>query len=263
MTTAAPSTTAEPTVLFAHEGPIAILTLNRPASLNSFTRQMHRDLWAALDRVQANRAIRALVLTGAGRAFCAGADLSEFDFRDGADLMHRADPGPVIEQAFNPTTRRLVNLGVPTVCAVNGVAAGAGFNLALSCDIIFAARSARFIQIFVRRGLIPDLGGTYFLPRLVGLAKAKELMAEAGYGPDKPLALTLEQADEMIAAAKSRGVPSGGGDSFADAGGDALAGAFAAVAALAAFASDSTPSRPPLKLMPPFQICSTCSGSAR
>ena len=83
MTTAAPSTTAEPTVLFAHEGPIAILTLNRPASLNSFTRQMHCDLWAALDKVEADKSIRALVLTGVGRAFCAGADLSEFDFREG------------------------------------------------------------------------------------------------------------------------------------------------------------------------------------
>lgn len=166
---------AEPSVLYEEDGAIAVLTLNRPASLNSFTRQMHRDLWAALDRVQANRAIRALVLTGAGRAFCAGADLSEFDFRDGADLMHRADPGPVIEQAFNPTTRRLVNLGVPTVCAVNGVAAGAGASVAMACDVTIAAPGASFIQAFSKIGLVPDAGGTWVLPRLVGTARAMGL----------------------------------------------------------------------------------------
>ena len=148
MTTAAPSTTAEPTVLFAHEGPIAVLTLNRPASLNSFTRQMHRDLWAALDQIEADKSIRALVLTGAGRGFCAGADLSEFDFRPGDDLMFRADPGPVIDQAFNPTTRRLINVRVPTVCAVNGVAAGAGASVAMACDIAIAAPGASFRTAF-------------------------------------------------------------------------------------------------------------------
>ncbi|MBP7454029.1 MAG: enoyl-CoA hydratase/isomerase family protein, partial [Ottowia sp.] len=89
-------TTQEPAVLYDEEGAVAVITLNRPASLNSFTRQMHRDLWAVLDKVEANPAIRALVLTGAGRGFCAGADLSEFDFREGPDLMQRADPGPII-----------------------------------------------------------------------------------------------------------------------------------------------------------------------
>ena len=114
--------TASQDVLYEEHGAVAVLTLNRPAALNSFTRRMHRDLWAALDKVEANKAIRALVLTGAGRGFCAGADLSEFDFSEGPNLEKRADPGPVIDQAFNPTTRRLLQVRVPTVCAVNGVA---------------------------------------------------------------------------------------------------------------------------------------------
>ena len=168
-------TTQEPAVLYDEEGAVAVITLNRPASLNSFTRQMHRDLWAALDKVEANQAIRALVLTGAGRGFCAGADLSEFDFREGPDLMQRADPGPIIEQAFNPTTRRLTAVRVPTVCAVNGVAAGAGASVAMACDITIAAPGASFIQAFSKIGLVPDSGGTWLLPQRVGLARAMAL----------------------------------------------------------------------------------------
>ncbi|MBS3997116.1 MAG: enoyl-CoA hydratase/isomerase family protein, partial [Hydrogenophaga sp.] len=118
--------TAGTTVLYEERGAVALLTLNRPEALNSFTRQMHRDLWAALDRAEANPAIRALVLTGAGRGFCAGADLAEFDFEPGPDLVQRADPGPVIDQAFNPTARRIQSLRMPVIAAVNGVAAGAG-----------------------------------------------------------------------------------------------------------------------------------------
>lgn len=164
--------TASQDVLYEEHGAVAVLTLNRPAALNSFTRRMHRDLWAALDKVEANKAIRALVLTGAGRGFCAGADLSEFDFSEGPNLEKRADPGPVIDQAFNPTTRRLLQVRVPTVCAVNGVAAGAGASVAMACDITIAAPTASFIQAFSKIGLVPDCGGTWLLPRLVGRARA-------------------------------------------------------------------------------------------
>ena len=197
---------AEPSVLYEEDGAIAILTLNRPASLNSFTRQMHRDLWAALDRVQANRAIRALVLTGAGRAFCAGADLSEFDFSDGVDLMHRADPGPVIEQAFNPTTRRLVNLGVPTVCAVNGVAAGAGASVAMACDVTIAAPGASFIQAFSKIGLVPDSGGTWLLPQRIGLARAMALCLtgdKLSAQDAKAMGMIWDVQDDALAAARA------------------------------------------------------------
>ncbi len=178
------NTTTQPTILYTEQGAIAVVTLNRPESLNSFTRQMHNELWAALDQAEANPAIRALVLTGAGRAFCAGADLSEFDFEPAtgpdaaanlADLIRRADPGPVIDQAFNPTARRLQNLRMPTIAAVNGVAAGAGASLVMSCDIAIAAPTASFIQAFSKIGLIPDAGGSWFLPQRLGLARAMGL----------------------------------------------------------------------------------------
>src|SRR5215212_6779686 len=105
----------EKTVLYETRGAVALITLNRPQALNSFTRQMHQELWAAFDSIDQDRAIRALVITGAGRGFCAGADLAEFDFEPGPDLVRRADPGPVIDQAFNPTVRKLMQLRVPTV----------------------------------------------------------------------------------------------------------------------------------------------------
>jgi 2-(1,2-epoxy-1,2-dihydrophenyl)acetyl-CoA isomerase len=163
----------EPTVLLRKsDGAVAIVTLNRPQALNSFTRQMHQELWAALDRVEADKALRAVVLTGAGRGFCAGADLAEFDFAPGPDLVRRADPGPIIEQAFNPTTRRLMALKVPTVAAINGVAAGAGASIAMACDMAIAAPSASFIQAFSKIGLVPDAGGTWFLIKKLGLARA-------------------------------------------------------------------------------------------
>ena len=170
------SASPEPsTVLFETRGAVALLTLNRPEALNSFTRAMHRDLWAALDRAEANPAIRAMVITGAGRGFCAGADLSEFDFEPGPDLVERADPGPVIEQAFNPTARRLQALRMPVVAAVNGVAAGAGASLVMCCDIAIAAPGASFIQAFSKIGLIPDAGGSWLLVERLGLARAMAL----------------------------------------------------------------------------------------
>jgi len=194
----------EPTVLYEERGAVALATLNRPQALNSFTRQMHRDLGAAMDRVEAHPAIRALVITGAGRGFCAGADLAEFDFAPGPDLVKRADPGPVIDQAFNPTVRRLQALRVPTIAAVNGVAAGAGASLAMTCDIAIAAPGASFIQAFSKIGLIPDAGGSWFLVERLGLARA---MALAMTGDKLPAARALEWgmiwdvAEDPLAAA--------------------------------------------------------------
>ena len=163
---------SEATVLYEARGSVALVTLNRPQALNSFTRRMHQDLWAVLDRINGDKAIRAAVLTGAGRGFCAGADLAEFDFEPGPDLVRRADPGPVIEQAFNPSIRKLMDLRVPTVAAVNGVAAGAGASFAMACDLAVAAPGASFIQAFSKIGLIPDAGGSWFLVKKLGLARA-------------------------------------------------------------------------------------------
>jgi 2-(1,2-epoxy-1,2-dihydrophenyl)acetyl-CoA isomerase len=163
---------SEATVLYEVRGSVGIVTLNRPQALNSFTRQMHKELWSVFDRVNADKSVRALVLTGAGRGFCAGADLAEFDFEPGPDLVKRADPGPVIEQAFNPSIRKLMDLRVPTVAAVNGVAAGAGASFAMACDLAIASASASFIQAFSRIGLVPDAGGSWFLVKKLGLARA-------------------------------------------------------------------------------------------
>ena len=162
----------EPTVLYEARGAVALVTLNRPQALNSFTRAMHEALWAAFERIGEDKAIRALVLTGAGRGFCAGADLAEFDFTPGPDLAKRADPGPIIEQAFNPTVRKLQALRVPTVAAVNGSAAGAGVSIALGCDLALAASNASFTLAFSKIGLVPDAGGTWFLVKKLGLARA-------------------------------------------------------------------------------------------
>ena len=162
----------EPTVLYEARGAVALVTLNRPQALNSFTRAMHEQLWAAFDRIEKDKAIRAMVLTGAGRGFCAGADLAEFDFTPGPDLVKRADPGPVIEQAFNPTQRKLQALRVPTIAAVNGSAAGAGVSIALGCDLALAASNASFTLAFSKIGLVPDAGGTWFLIKKLGLARA-------------------------------------------------------------------------------------------
>ncbi|HEY1997350.1 2-(1,2-epoxy-1,2-dihydrophenyl)acetyl-CoA isomerase PaaG [Paraburkholderia sp.] len=146
---------------------VATVTLNRPDKLNSFTRAMHHELGAALDEVVAAGA-RALVLTGAGRGFCAGQDLADLDFTPGA----MTDLGALIDEHFNPLIRRLQALPLPVIAAVNGTAAGAGANLALACDLVLAARSASFIQAFVKIGLVPDSGGTWFLPQRVGMARA-------------------------------------------------------------------------------------------
>lgn len=195
--------TEEP-VLYEVRGAVAVLMLNRPAALNSFTRAMHQALWAALDRAEADAAVRALVITGAGRGFCAGADLAEFDFAPGPDLVARADPGPVIEQAFNPTVRRLQRLRMPTLAAVNGVAAGAGASLAMTCDIAIAAPQASFIQAFSKIGLIPDAGGSWFLVERLGLARALALAMtgdKLGAAQAKEWGMIWDVAEDPLAAA--------------------------------------------------------------
>ena len=148
------------------------ITLNRPDKLNAFNTAMHVSLYAAFDAVARDDSVRAVLLTGAGRAFCAGQDLGD---RDPAKAGDTPDLGDLLERTYNPLIRRLRSLDKPVVCAVNGVAAGAGASLALACDIVLAARSARFIQAFCRIGLIPDSGATWTLTHLVGEARAKGL----------------------------------------------------------------------------------------
>lgn len=166
----------ESTVLYeerhAGSAKIALITLNRPAALNSFVPEMHEALRATLLQASANESVRACVITGAGRGFCAGADLSSFDFTPGPGLKERANPGPVIEAQFNPTARAVMNLRMPTICAVNGVAAGAGASLVMCCDMAIAAPGASFVQAFSKIGLIPDAGGSWLLPQRLGLARA-------------------------------------------------------------------------------------------
>ena len=160
-------------VQVAQRGAVRTLTLNRPAALNSFTQDMHAELRAALDGAAADPAVRAVLITGAGRGFCAGQDLNDPGMAAGAD--GHADIAAVIEKNYRPLALRLQAMPVPVVCAVNGVAAGAGANFAFCCDIVLAARSASFIQAFSKIGLIPDCGGTWLLPRLVGRARALAL----------------------------------------------------------------------------------------
>lgn len=146
---------------------VATVTFNRPEKLNSFTRAMHKELAAALDEAISAGA-RALVLTGAGRGFCAGQDLADLSFEPGA----MTDLGSLIDEYFNPLVRRLQALPLPVIAAVNGIAAGAGANLALACDIVLAARTSSFAQSFVKIGLVPDSGGTALLPQRIGMARA-------------------------------------------------------------------------------------------
>jgi len=160
------------TILFAQDGAIARLTLNRPDRLNSFTDAMHAEVRDALGKVRADGSARVLLLTGAGRGFCAGQDLGDRAVAPGGTA---GDLGASIERNYKPLVLTLRSLPLPVVCAVNGVAAGAGANLAFACDIVIAARSAAFIEPFCKLGLIPDTGGTYFLPRLIGTARAMGL----------------------------------------------------------------------------------------
>jgi 2-(1,2-epoxy-1,2-dihydrophenyl)acetyl-CoA isomerase len=154
----------EPLVLIETTGAVRKLTLNRPASLNSFTSAMHRELRSALDAAASDASVRCLVITGAGRGFCAGQDLNDSEV--GTNV------GQVVERIYKPLALRIASMPVPVIAMVNGVAAGAGANFALGCDMVIAAKSASFIQAFSKIGLIPDCGGTWLLPRLVGRAKA-------------------------------------------------------------------------------------------
>lgn len=156
----------ETPVLVERRAGYRVITLNRPQRLNAFTGAMHTALMAALNDAEAE-GCRALLLTGAGRAFCAGQDLS--------DRLATGDLGETIGNYYNPLLRKLRALPFPTVAAVNGVAAGAGANIAFACDIVLAARSANFIQAFAKIGLVPDCGGTWSLPRLAGAARARGL----------------------------------------------------------------------------------------
>ena len=159
-------------VLISVEAGLQTITLNRPDKLNAFNPEMHKALRAALEQALDQPAIRAVLLTGSGRGFCSGQDLSERRVEPGAAPI---DLSVSLGSHYNPLVRRLRELPKPIVCAVNGVAAGAGANIALACDIVVAARSARFVQSFARLGLVPDSGGTYFLPRLAGSARAMGL----------------------------------------------------------------------------------------
>lgn len=158
-------------VLFQVSNGVARITLNRPDKLNSFTLGMHAQLREAVTAVRADATVRVLLLSGNGRAFCAGQDLSERKQTPGVVL----DLGKSTGELYNPLVRSIRALEMPVICAVNGVAAGAGASIALACDIVLAARSASFIQAFCKIGLLPDSGGTYWLPRLAGAARAKGL----------------------------------------------------------------------------------------
>jgi 2-(1,2-epoxy-1,2-dihydrophenyl)acetyl-CoA isomerase len=159
------------TILFDISGGIARLTLNRPDRLNSFNTAMHAEVREALKEVMGSEA-RVLVLTGAGRGFCAGQDLGDRAVSPGGAAV---DLGDSIEKNYKPLVLALRSLPLPVIAAVNGVAAGAGANIALACDLVIAARSANFVQAFAKIGLVPDSGGTWFLPRLVGHARAMGL----------------------------------------------------------------------------------------
>ena len=205
-------------IRYEKAGGIARITLNRPERLNSFTTQMHRELRAALDDVRSGGEARVLLLTGEGRGFCAGQDLSDRAVAPGEAAV---DLGASIEENYRPLVLGLRALPLPVVCAVNGVAAGAGANIALACDVVIAARSASFIQAFSRIGLVPDSGGTYFLPRLVGTARAmglaltgEKLSAEhaAAWGliwkcvDDAQLGTTVDGLLAQLAQAPTRGL---------------------------------------------------------
>jgi len=205
-------------ILYAVEGGVARLTLNRPDRLNSFNDAMHAEVRDTLARVKASNDARVLLLTGAGRGFCAGQDLSDRAVAPGAEPV---DLGASIERNYKPLVLSLRALPLPVVCAVNGVAAGAGANIALACDIVIAAKSASFIQAFSKIGLVPDSGGTFFLPRLVGSARAMglamlgdKLSAEqaAAWGliwkcvDDAEFPATVEALVQQLSTAATRGL---------------------------------------------------------
>ena len=173
-----------PLIEFSEDNGVAWITLNRPDKLNSLTAEMIQTLHNQLSSISTSTTVRAVVITGAGRAFCAGQDLADVE---GVDL------GEVLERDYNPLVRAIKALNMPVIACVNGVAAGAGANLALSCDIVLAGNSARFIQSFAHLGLIPDAGGTWALPKLIGLPRAIGLTMTA-----EPLSATQAEQWGLI-----------------------------------------------------------------
>jgi 2-(1,2-epoxy-1,2-dihydrophenyl)acetyl-CoA isomerase len=206
------------TILFEISAGVARLTLNRPDRLNSFNLQMHQEVKDALTRLAATRDARVLIFTGAGRGFCAGQDLGDRAVAPGGQGI---DLGDSIETYYKPLVMALRNLPMPVIGAVNGVAAGAGANIALACDLVIATRSASFVQAFSKLGLVPDSGGTWSLPRLVGNARAlglallgDKLPAEqaAQWGliwrcvDDAEFQATVDQLATQLAAAPTQGL---------------------------------------------------------
>ncbi len=206
------------TILFEVSDGVARLTLNRPDRLNSFNVQMHGEVKDALSQLKANSEARVLVFTGAGRGFCAGQDLGDRAVAPGGQGV---DLGDSIENYYKPLVLALRNLPMPVIGAINGVAAGAGANLALACDLVIASKSASFVQAFSKLGLVPDSGGTWFLPRLLGNARAMglamlgdKLPAEqaAQWGliwrcvEDAEFKNTVDQLATQLAAAPTRGL---------------------------------------------------------
>lgn len=206
------------TILFEIDAGVARLTLNRPDRLNSFNVQMHQEVREALSQAEASKDARVLVLTGAGRGFCAGQDLGDRAVAPGGQGV---DLGDSIENYYKPLVLALRKLPMPVIGAVNGVAAGAGANIALACDLVIAARSATFVQAFSKLGLVPDSGGTWFLPRLLGNARAMglallgdKLSAEQAaqwgliwrYVEDAEFKSTVDQLAALLASAPTRGL---------------------------------------------------------
>jgi 2-(1,2-epoxy-1,2-dihydrophenyl)acetyl-CoA isomerase len=192
----------EPSILEQRDGGVAQLTLNRPDVLNSFNREMASAFQNALRKAGEDDAVRAVLITGAGRAFCAGQDLDEVRPVEGETPAL----GETVAHNYNPTIHLIATMEKPVVCAVNGVAAGAGANIALACDIVLASEQASFIQSFAKIGLIPDSGGTFFLPRLVGIARAKAMamLAEkisAKDAKDMGLIYDVVDADDLMKTA--------------------------------------------------------------
>jgi len=194
---------SDSTVLYDVSGEVATLTLNRPDVYNALNAQLHADLMAALRQAERDASVRAVLITGAGKAFCSGQDLREIAVDGAAELI-----GERLRASYNPLVMKLRGLAVPVIAAVNGVAAGAGMSLALACDLRVAGAGARFVNAFARIGLIPDCGMTYVLPRLIGQARAFELSALGGE-LDAPTALAwglvnrVVPDDELLAAARA------------------------------------------------------------
>jgi len=160
------------TIKYEVESGIATLTFNRPEVFNSLNEDMHKELKSVLASIKKDKTLRVLVITGEGRAFCAGQDLNDRSVNNGDEKL---DLGESIERKYNPLIKSIYNLEMPVICKVNGVAAGAGVGIALACDFVIAHEKVSFIQAFCKLGLVPDSGNSYFLPKLVGMARAKEL----------------------------------------------------------------------------------------